>query len=279
MQTSGMSSTTTTNNHENKIMKFQLKNVSIIALSILMSVAMAVAACGPEPAPGENGNNDTNNQTNNDTNNDTEEGFSVEITSAAITVDAGDVVTVDADIENSGDEEATETIDFTVGDFTDQEELTIGAEETESVSFDWQTTEDDAGTYTAEVAAANDSDSVSVTVDDTSAGGDVFFEVEIDENESTLEVTEGENLEFVAMVTNTGDDLGEQELVAEIDGNPLQFEDGPLMLEVAAGATEGVGLGLPTGGGEQELGEGEYTFTISSDDDEDSADVTVNAPE
>ncbi|MFW5945967.1 MAG: S8 family serine peptidase, partial [Candidatus Natronoplasma sp.] len=91
--------------------------------------------------------------------------FEVEITDYDSEVEGGDTVTVEFTVENTGDEEATQDIVFSI-DGTEENtmEITLEGGEVYSGEFTWET--EDEGDYTLEVASDDDSDSVTVTVEE-----------------------------------------------------------------------------------------------------------------
>ena len=133
-----------------------------IALTCLFAVAMtAVIGCGEdEPADG----------------NDEEPvvGFVVEIDDGStLEVYEEETITVIANIENTGDDNDSQNIDFLIEDTDGQqivddghEQLEVAPGSTEELSFEWDTEVGDAGGYEATVESRDDSASASVTVEE-----------------------------------------------------------------------------------------------------------------
>ncbi|RLM67899.1 type IV pilin [Halorubrum sp. Atlit-8R] len=91
--------------------------------------------------------------------------FAVEIAGVDASVDAGDPVTVDATVENVGDERGTETVELRVGDErVDSVELPLDAGESRTVSLRWQTLPTDVGEETLTVDAGDDAATTTVEV-------------------------------------------------------------------------------------------------------------------
>lgn len=93
--------------------------------------------------------------------------FEAEIEGTNSPVDAGDMVEVEVSVANFGD--GTDTQDVVLEDFDgverDSEEVTLGEEDTETVTLVWDTDEEDAGTGTVTALTDDDNDSAEVTVE------------------------------------------------------------------------------------------------------------------
>ncbi|MFT4945680.1 MAG: PGF-CTERM protein, partial [Halovenus sp.] len=90
------------------------------------------------------------------------------------TATQGDTVTVSATVQNTGDQEATQTVNLDIDGITDSSDLTLGGGEAGSVSFDVDTSGVDAGDYTHTVSTEDDEFSGSLTIEN----------VTMDDNES-----------------------------------------------------------------------------------------------
>jgi len=97
------------------------------------------------------------------------------------------------------------------------------------------------------------------------------FEVAVDEDASTTEVTENETVEVVADIENTGDFTGEETVELSHDGDTVDD------VSVSLNGSEGdvVTLTHDTGDGDA----GEVGYTVSSPDGSDSLNVTVTEPD
>lgn len=241
----------------------QLLKVSTMAL--LVALFGLVSACGGEDDPAEVETAD----------------FAVEIDVEAsqLEVGAGATVEVHADIENIGDAQGIQDIEFEIGDAFEatEEEVELGTDESTTVTFQWETAEGDEGDYTAVVRSDDDEDSVDVIVD---VGVEAFFAIYFDEAESTLDVTLGDPLEFVVEVENTGAVADTQEVSFFVDDTELGFQEGAQPeATLEPGESEMMGFNLPTGEGETGLGAGDYVLTAMTDDDDDSVDISVAEPD
>lgn len=95
-------------------------------------------------------------------------GFQVNITNTNTPVEEGDILTVTAEIENTGNQQQRQDIDLYidgVGVVDTEQDVRIAPGSTERVTLEWQTESGDAGDYTAEVRSEDDSDATNVTVD------------------------------------------------------------------------------------------------------------------
>lgn len=91
--------------------------------------------------------------------------FEVSITDYDDEVEEGDTVTVEYEVDNTGDVDDTQEIVFYVDDDEEAtENVELEAGETYEGSFEWEA--DDEGDYDLEVASDDDSDSVTVTVEE-----------------------------------------------------------------------------------------------------------------
>jgi len=91
--------------------------------------------------------------------------FAVEIAGVDATVDAGDPLTVDAAVENVGDERGTKTVELRAGDeVTDSVDVTLDPGERRTVSLRWQTLPTDVGEQTLTVDTGDDAATTTVEV-------------------------------------------------------------------------------------------------------------------
>ena len=81
------------------------------------------------------------------------------------TATQGDTVTVSATVQNTGDQEATGTVNLDIDGISDSSDLTLAGGETGSVSFDVDTSGVDAGDYTHTVSTEDDEFSGSLTIE------------------------------------------------------------------------------------------------------------------
>ena len=260
-------------------MNFMTRNLGVSTLALLICLTL-FAGCGE--ADDETNQNDMVNQTNGDV---IGAEFAVEIDSiaSALTATEGDPVVIAFIVENTGDDDGTATIALTIDSHTDEMEIAVEAGTSASGSFTWTTTPGDAGNYVAEVSIGDATDSVDVTVIEEEEVGEAFFELMIDEENSTLEVNEGEDLVIMILATNTGDAAAILELTGqvEIQGGgvaSLQLEQQGDAADTPIQPGQGVQIEatLPTGPTEQELSAGTHTLTINSEHDSASVQLVIN---
>ena len=196
--------------------------------------------------------------------------FAVDIdeSESLLQVDAGGIIAIEAQVENTGDETGTQDVVLEIdGDVVDTvEELELEGGEDETVLLQWQTSVDDGFDYIATVKTDDDEDSIAVDVDELAPA---FFEVTIDEEESGLSGPYGSDLIFLVVdVENTGELGGMREVTLEIGGDVADTVD---ELELEPGEESTLTLEWEP----EEADIGEHTATVSSGDDQDSVDVEV----
>ncbi|MFW5959444.1 MAG: CARDB domain-containing protein [Natronomonas sp.] len=133
--------------------------------------------------------------------------FEVTIESADENVTAGGTFHVDAAIHNNGAANGTQDVLFLVDNQTvdSRENVTLGVNETESVTFDIETSGDDVPVLDAAIQTDNDTENLTVSVLEPA-----YFDVTI--KDAPDEVTAGETMTVTASVENTGDRPGTQNL-------------------------------------------------------------------
>jgi len=193
--------------------------------------------------------------------------FSVTVDSTNSPVTEGETLTVDATVENTGDQQGTQDVNLSVnGTERDSTSVTLDSDNNTSVSLNWSTGSGDAGSYSPTVESENGSDSTSVTVDAPSSAAN--FDVTVDS--TNLPVAEGETLTVDATVENTGDQQGTQDVTLTVDGTDRDSQE----VTLDSGNTASVSLDWTTGSGDG----GSYTATVESKNGTDSTGVTVDAP-
>lgn len=148
--------------------------------------------------------------------------FAVDIDETNSPVTEGETLEAEVTIENTGDEEATQTLELTDfdGNIVDTKDITLdGGESDSSITLTWNTDEGDTDTDEITVASDDDEDAEEVTIEEKA-----FFAVSIDDVDE--EVTEGEGVTIEYTVENTGGSDGEQDIVFEIDGEQKDVESG-----------------------------------------------------
>ncbi|MBX0295323.1 PKD domain-containing protein [Haloarcula nitratireducens] len=118
----------------------------------------------------------------------------------------GDTVTVEATVENTGDEEATQTVEFTFdGSVIDSQDVTLASGASEDVQFTLDTTGVAAGTYTHGVSTDDDTASAQITVEAASEPSPGAVDVSLVPADQTA--TTGDEVTYDVVVSGT-DDVG-----------------------------------------------------------------------
>jgi hypothetical protein len=183
---------------------------------------------------------------------------------ADATVTNGTVIDVSADVENVGDQQGTQDLTLSIDGFSQTQTETLAGGANTTVTFTGVDTGAlGPGSYTHEIASANDSATGSLTVQ-----APANFQVTIDSANSGL--TEGEDLIVTATVENTGDAQSTQTVT--LDAGALGTNSTQVTLAGGANTTETFSVGTASGDA------GTYTATVSSANDSDSQQITVNAP-
>lgn len=195
---------------------------------------------------------------------DRSELFEVTIESAAENVTAGGTFHVDAAIHNNGTANGTQDVQFLVDDQTVDtlENVTLGVDETESVTFDIETNGDDVPMLDAAIQTDNDTENFTVTVLEPA-----FFEVTIED--APDEVTAGETMTVTASVENTGDRPGTQDVrLVDFEGTAVDRSE---FISLASGASVTLSLSWSTASTDA----GEDTVDVRSANDSDSTVVAI----
>ncbi len=136
----------------------------------------------------------------------------VTLDSVDSTVVARETVTVETTVRNTGETAASQEISFSVnGAEQETTNLTIGADEQQTVSFGYETSSTDLPTVTVGVSSEDDAVTETVVVQEPAV-----FAVELESIRQT--VTAGEQVTVNATVTNEGDVTGSQTLRFSADG-------------------------------------------------------------
>ncbi|PSP87161.1 hypothetical protein BRC87_12105 [Halobacteriales archaeon QS_4_66_20] len=190
--------------------------------------------------------------------------LAVSVDSTNAPVLSGETLSVDATVENTGEESKTQTVALTVGgQQRNSTEVTLAGGESTTLTFEWATSEGDAGEYTATVASDDDDASAAVEVQ-------VPPNLVVSLDGTNAPVVEGETLSFEATVENTGGATDTQSIALTVGGQQRASTE----VTLSGGESTTVMLSWLTGEGDA----GEYTATIASDDDSASAGVTVHKP-
>ncbi|MFW5907497.1 MAG: CARDB domain-containing protein, partial [Candidatus Natronoplasma sp.] len=165
----------------------------------------------------------------------------------------GDTLQVTADIENTGDEADTQTVEMSSGVGSDSKSISLNGGESTTETFTTGTSSGDAGSYTATVSS--DNDSASDTFEVLEPG---YFAVS---GVDAPDVVEGETLEVTAAIENTGGEAATQtvEMSSDLGNdnvsvtlNPGDSTSETFMIETSSGDV------------------GSYTAEVSSQDDSSS---------
>ncbi len=190
--------------------------------------------------------------------------FDVNITATTDEALAGEDVTVEAVVTNTGDAAGEQDVRFSV-DGTEQatDRVRLAEGENKTVSFDYRTKKTDTPRIVAEVATADDTASEQVTVLDPAA-----FEVTLDSVNST--VVAGETVSVEATVTNNGSVNATQDVRFSVDG----AEQATNRVTLAGGASEQLSFDYRT----EETDQPEITVGVSSEDNAVTETVVVQEP-
>jgi hypothetical protein len=181
-------------------------------------------------------------------------GSGVDIDEVNVTgqVAAGDEFTIAVTVSNTANSTVNDTVDISVGSIGNTtREVTVPTEETETLTVDFETDEDDAGEYSVAVSSGDDSAEASIGV--------VLEEPELAVNieNATSPVFARESLGVTATVTNEGDD---------------EWSGAVALLNTTGGTVDETDVSVPAG--ENVTVELEW----STDGDTDvSGEITVNA--
>jgi hypothetical protein len=170
--------------------------------------------------------------------------FTVTIDDTPNSVTAGDDIQVNYTVENVGDQQGTQDIDFSVNGTNEGTEpaVTLNRGETFSDSFIYTTVGSDVPEATVAVSSANDTASETVPVDELAPAN-----FGVSNLSAPAEAAENESITVNATVTNTGDQQGTQDVLFQLDGdgnfdNPAVSVVAEENLTLAGGASQEVQL-------------------------------------
>ena len=190
--------------------------------------------------------------------------FDVDAVDAPDAVDQFDTITVTVDVENDGD--LTGVRDVTLafdGDVVDTEEVELATGASDTVALTYDTEAFDVGDATLTVDTGDDSDTADVTVETVDPAS---FSVDITAPEDGTEVTDGDTVEVIADIENTGGATDTQDVALSVNGTVVATADD---LTLAGGASETVTLPFDA----DEVGD--RLVTMASDDDSDAITASV----
>jgi len=182
----------------------------------------------------------------------------------------GETLEVTVEITNEGDLEGTRTIellDFD-GNVVDSQEVTLGADESTTITLTWQTEESDAGV--GEITVKTNDVEITQEVEITEPPEEPVFDLEfIKKNDP---IVEGEILEVTVEVTNLGTEADTQTIeLLDFDGTVVDSEE----VTLEGGESTTITLTWQT----EENDAGEDEITVQSDDDEITQEVVIKAEE
>ncbi len=207
-------------------------------------------------------------------NSEPDEGYvAVEIGDTNDPVTEGEVLEIDATVENTGESPATQTVTFTVGNETvATEPVQLASSGSRSLTFTHRVDRDDDGTD-VRVASENDSATRTLTVDATETPA--TYELSGLTPTDTAVGVGGDPIDVSATVENTGTESGVQDLEMQVvasDTGTVVFEGTAANVSLAGKANETVAFdGVPAG----DFDPGTYTYAVSSDNDSINGTLTV----
>jgi hypothetical protein len=166
----------------------------------------------------------------------------------------GETVEVTALVQNIGFTDGTEDVTLAVGEESVTEQVELAPNQLETVTFEWETTQGDEGTYEASVTAGERTRATDVVVEGpefsvTTAAGDV---------------APGDAVSVAATVRNDGDVAGTREVTISLaDADGTAVESVTEQVDLAPGEESGVTLEWETT--EDDAGEYEATVEVGSE--------------
>jgi hypothetical protein len=181
--------------------------------------------------------------------------FDVGITNVDGAVTAGDTVTVDYEVENTGDQSATQDIVFSVGGTTVETDASVSLNggETATGTFTYTTQSSDTPDITVEVASDDDTASSTVTVNEP---GNAVFDVT--SVSAPDQVVEGDTIDVDATIENTGDADGTQTVELQVGGTTVTSQS----VQLSAGSSTTVTLSYQTDSSDI----GDLDLTVATED-------------
>jgi hypothetical protein len=184
---------------------------------------------------------------------------------ATATTVAGDLLDISANVTNTGDVQGAQTVTLTVGSVSRQQSVTVAGGAVKPVAFtDIDTGALGPGSYTHEIATANDTVSGSLTVQ---APANLQL---ANLNPANGTAVAGDKIDISATVENTGDIQANQTVTLNVGSISRQQS-----VTIPGGEFQVVTFtDVRTG----QLGPGEYTHEITTANDSISGTLTVQAP-
>jgi len=195
--------------------------------------------------------------------------FSVgDLTPSVATVEQGEVVTIEATVENLGDEEGTQSVTVSVGQLAESLTVTLAGGEATTVAFSFDTAELEPGEY-AHTAASEDDEATGALMFQAPPEPGAFEILTVSPLEAT--VTQGGEVVFDVTVQNVGETETTEEVVLGIPGLEVAASKSRAL---AAGEATSVSFAVPT----DEAPAGTYAHTVTTADDAVEGVLTVETP-
>lgn len=190
------------------------------------------------------------------------------LTPTSATVEVGTSVNVEATVENTGDTEATKSVQLSVGGLSSSVSVTVAGGDFQRLSFTLDTTTLGPGEYSHTVSTEDDQVTGSLTV--VPPPDPAEFEItEFSPTEAT--VTQGDPVELSATVQNVGDEESTDDISLALSG---AGEIAAQTRTLGAGGVDTVTFTVST----NTLAAGEYTHTVSTATDSVEGSLLVEAP-
>ncbi|ELY67639.1 DUF7282 domain-containing protein [Natrinema versiforme] len=190
--------------------------------------------------------------------------FDVSIAGTNSPVEQGEPVTVEADLENVGDEAGTQDIEIAVGGGPGESvPVTLEPGEIQTATLSYETGDLEPGEYPLAVSSENETAETTVTVEESGEPA-TFAVTDIAAPETG---DPGEEATVTATVENQGDLEGTQTVTYSVDGQPIAEET----VTLAGGQSAEIQFSSP-------LPEGTSTHTIATDDEQASVTIEATAP-
>jgi hypothetical protein len=194
--------------------------------------------------------------------------FEVKIDSTNSPTEAGNQLTLTAEITNNGDTTGTQSINADAGDLgSDSARVTLDSGESSTVSFSIPTETGDADNYVVTVSSNNATAQGNVEIRSNQRNSP--FDVTITESNTPIEA--GGSAEVTVEITNTGNIPATK--IVETDAGSLGNRSKSVSLE--GGATTTKVYSFPTSSSDT----GEYTAIVDSPGDDDTVELSVTEPQ
>ena len=192
--------------------------------------------------------------------------FDIAVNHDPADVTAGETVAVNTTVQNTGDKEAATNVTvFLEDEPVATESVSLAGDETEHVVPEWETSEDDSGTYNLTVETDDTKDETTLTVTEPP---EPFFDVVIDQTPDAI--TAGENATVNATIENTGEADGSQDVGLYDDDTTLDAQH----VELASNETTDVSLTWET----SEDDAGTYDLAVETANDTATTQLEVIEP-